>query len=95
MVTDPVGLIVLLVIAGICGALGQSLAGYDLGGCLMSILVGFVGAWLGTWLAAKTGLPEIFAVNVGGQRFPIVWAVLGSALFAFAVGFIRRKSRTL
>ena len=95
MITDPIGLLLLLVIAGVCGSLGQSLAGYDLGGCLMSILVGFIGAWLGAWLAAQVGLPELFAVNVGGQRFPIVWAVLGSALFAFGIGFLRRGTRRL
>ena len=93
MITDPIGLLLLLLIAGIAGALGQSLAGYDLGGCLMSVLVGFIGAWIGTWLAAQFGLPEIFALDVGGRRFPVVWAVIGSALFALVVGLIRRGSR--
>ena len=42
-----VGLLVLLLIAAICGGIGQSLAGYSLGGCLVSIVVGFIGAWIG------------------------------------------------
>ena len=29
------GFLVLLLIAAVCGAIGQSLAGYDLGGCLV------------------------------------------------------------
>jgi len=29
--------IILLVVAGICGSLGQAIAGYDAGGCLVSI----------------------------------------------------------
>lgn len=90
---DLVSFLLLLLIAGICGAVGQSLAGYNLGGCLVSIVVGFVGAWLGAWLAGAVGLPELLSVNVGGRPFPIIWSVLGSALFALGVGLIRRGSR--
>ena len=83
-------LLVLLVIAAVCGGIGQSLAGYDLGGCLVSIVVGFVGAYIGMWMAGKFGLPEIFAVNIGGKTFPIIWSILGSALFTLIVALIRR-----
>ena len=57
------GFLVLLLFAAICGAIGQSLAGYDLGGCLVSIIVGFIGAYLGLWLAGKMGLPELFTIT--------------------------------
>ena len=83
-------LIILLIIAAICGAVGQSLAGFDLGGCFVSIIVGFIGAYIGLWIAGKFGLPEIFAINVGGKTFPIVWAVIGSAVFTLIIGLIRR-----
>ncbi|MGZ5287052.1 MAG: GlsB/YeaQ/YmgE family stress response membrane protein [Flavisolibacter sp.] len=83
-------LIVLLVIAAICGGIGQSIAGYDLGGCLVSIVVGFIGAYIGMWMAGKFGLPEIFAVNIGGKTFPIIWAILGSAVFTLIVVLVRR-----
>ena len=72
------GFIILLLIAAVCGSLGQALAGYSLGGCLISIVVGFVGAWLGLWIARQVGLPEVLVVNVQGEPFPIVWAVIGS-----------------
>jgi uncharacterized membrane protein YeaQ/YmgE (transglycosylase-associated protein family) len=84
-----IGFLVLLAIAAICGSIGQSLAGYDLGGCLVSIVVGFIGAYLGMWVAGKFGLPEIFAVNIEGRSFPIIWAVIGSALFTLIVALIR------
>jgi uncharacterized membrane protein YeaQ/YmgE (transglycosylase-associated protein family) len=83
------GFLILLAIAAICGSIGQSLAGYDLGGCLVSIVVGFIGAWLGMWIAGKFGLPEIFAISIEGKPFPIVWAVIGSALFTLVIGLIR------
>jgi uncharacterized membrane protein YeaQ/YmgE (transglycosylase-associated protein family) len=84
------GFIILLVIAAICGSIGQSLAGYDLGGCFVSIIVGFIGAYLGMWIAGKFGLPEIFAISVEGKPFPIVWAVIGSAIFTLIVALLRR-----
>lgn len=84
------GFIVLLIIAAICGSIGQALAGYDLGGCLVSIVVGFIGAYLGQWLAAKMGLPAIFAISIQGKPFPIVWAVIGSAIFTLIVALLRR-----
>lgn len=85
-----IGFLVLLLIAAICGSIGQSLAGYDLGGCLVSIVVGFIGAYLGIWLAGKLGLPEIFAINIEGKSFPIIWAIIGSALFTLVMALIRR-----
>lgn len=84
------GLLILLIIAAICGSIGQALAGFDLGGCLVSIVVGFIGAYLGLWIAGKLGLPEIFAINIEGKPFPIIWAVIGSALFTLIVALLRR-----
>ena len=85
-----IGFLVLLLIAAICGSIGQSSAGYDLGGCFVSIIVGFIGAYLGMWLAGKFGLPELFTINVEGKPFPIVWAVIGSALFTAIIALFRR-----
>ena len=36
--------LVFLLIAGICGAIAQSLVGYSHGGCLVSIALGLIGA---------------------------------------------------
>jgi uncharacterized membrane protein YeaQ/YmgE (transglycosylase-associated protein family) len=88
-----VQLLLLLIIAAACGAAGQALAGYSLGGCLVSIVVGFIGAWLGMYLAGATGMPELLMVNVGGQPFPIIWSILGAAVFAFLVGLVTRSWR--
>ena len=85
-----VDFVILLIVAAVCGAVGQALAGYSVGGCITSILVGFVGAVLGTWVAGLLGLPEIFAVNVGGRSFPIVWSIIGSALFVAVLSLITR-----
>ncbi len=87
-------LLILLVISGVCGSIGRAIGGgVTRGGCLVSIVIGFIGALLGMWLARKMGLPEIFAVNIGGTPFPIVWSILGGALFVAILGLIGRIGR--
>lgn len=85
------GFVILLAIAAVAGSLGQALAGYNLGGCLVSIVIGFVGAYIGMWLANQFGLPQWFTVNVDGQPFPVVWAIIGSALLALIFGLLTRR----
>lgn len=84
------GLLLLLLIAAICGGIGQAIAGYSLGGCLVSIVVGFIGALIGSWLASELGLAFILPVDIEGHTIPIVWASIGSALFAVVVGLLTR-----
>lgn len=86
--------IILAVIAAIAGAIGQSLAGYYLGGCLVSAFVGYVGAIIGFFIARELGLPEPLAVNVGGQPFPILWSIIGSTLFTLGLGLLSRRRRS-
>ena len=87
-------LAIFLGIAGLCGALGQAIAGYTRGGCLVSIALGFVGAVLGTWIARQMKLPELLPVQVGDTTLPVVWSIIGSALFVAIVGFFSQKGRT-
>jgi uncharacterized membrane protein YeaQ/YmgE (transglycosylase-associated protein family) len=75
------GLIVLIVIAAVCGAVGKALAGGARGGLLVSTALGFIGALIGPWIARKLGLAEPFTLRAGGESFPIVWSIVGAALF--------------
>ena len=83
----------LLLIAAVCGALGQAIAGYSRGGCLMSIALGFIGALLGVWLARQMGLPELFVVQIDDVEFPILWSIIGSALFVAVISFMTKSGR--
>lgn len=84
-------LLLLLLVAGICGSLGQAISGYSRGGCLVSIALGFIGAVLGMWLARKLGLPELFSVQIGTTAFPIVWSIIGAALFVAVITLLTRR----
>jgi len=76
------GFVILLIIAALAGAVGQAIVGFSRGGCLAAIAVGFIGAYLGCWIAQTFHLPAFLVVNVDGQAFPIVWAIIGSAILA-------------
>ena len=80
--------VILLLVAAVCGSIGQAISGYSRRGCLVSSAIGFIGAFLGMWMAGKIGLPELFALNIGGTTFPIIWSIIGSALFVALVGLI-------
>lgn len=84
-------LIILLVVAGICGSLGQAITGFTRGGCLVSIALGFVGALVGMWLSRQLGLPELFAIQIGTTSFPIIWSIIGSALFVAVIALLSRR----
>jgi len=88
-------ILILLVIAAVAGAIGQALAGYSLGGLLVSIVVGFLGALLGSWVARQLGLPELLTLNVGGQPFPVVWAIIGAFVLSLIVGLLTRPRVTV
>ena len=84
------GLLILLIIAGICGAIGRAIGGGTGGGILVSIAVGFIGALLGTIVAHALRLPELFVVAVDGRPFPILWSIIGGALFVAIIHLISR-----
>ncbi len=86
-------LFLLLLVAGLSGAAGQALTGTSRGGCLGSIAVGFVGALIGTWMARLLELPALFTIETGGTSFPIVWSILGGALFVAVLGLLQRGNR--
>jgi len=86
-----IDLIVLLIIAGLCGALGQAITGYSRGGCLVSIALGFIGAVLGMWLSSKLHLPELFSIRIGTTNFPIIWSIIGSTLFVALITLLTRR----
>jgi uncharacterized membrane protein YeaQ/YmgE (transglycosylase-associated protein family) len=84
-------LLILLVIAAVCGALGKALAGEVRGGLLVSIVLGFVGALLGPWVAGKLELPEPFLISIGGHPFPVLWSIIGAALFVALIHLVSRR----
>jgi uncharacterized membrane protein YeaQ/YmgE (transglycosylase-associated protein family) len=83
-------LLILLVVAAICGGIGQALVGYTAGGCLVSIFVGIVGAYLGVWVARQFNLPIFLPIAIGDTTFPLIWSIIGAAILSAILGLINR-----
>lgn len=84
-------LILLIVIAAVCGSIGKAIAGGARGGLIVSTALGFIGALIGPWVAAQFSLPEPFMVQIGGRPFPVLWSIIGAALFVAIVHLFSRR----
>jgi uncharacterized membrane protein YeaQ/YmgE (transglycosylase-associated protein family) len=74
-------LLLLILIAAVCGAVGRAIAGGPRGGLVVSTVVGFIGALIGPWIAHQMGLSEPLVIRVDGHSFGVLWAIVGAALF--------------
>ncbi len=86
-----IDLLILLLVAGLCGALGQAISGYSRGGCLVSIALGFIGALIGMLIARRLGLPEPIPVRIESTTFPVIWSIVGSAIFVAVISLLTRR----
>jgi uncharacterized membrane protein YeaQ/YmgE (transglycosylase-associated protein family) len=84
------GFVVLLVVAAIAGAIGEMIAGGKVpGGWLGSIVVGFIGAWIGG---------ALFHAGPVVEGIQIIPAIVGAAIFVFVLRLIMgsvRRPRTV
>jgi uncharacterized membrane protein YeaQ/YmgE (transglycosylase-associated protein family) len=87
-------ILILLVIAGIIGSIARKLVGMDKGGCILSIVVGFIGALIGTWLARKLNFPDLFSFTIRGITYPVIWSIIGAVLFTAVLSLISPKKKS-
>jgi len=81
---DLVGILLFILIAGVCGAIGEGIAGGKVGpGFLGSFIVGLIGAWIGGMLL------HIGPVIAGVAIIP---AIIGSVLFVLVLKLITGRS---
>ena len=78
------GFLLSVVIAALAGAAGARLAGQRTTGCWMSMVLGWVGSLLGSWLADLLGWPTLWEI----EGFPVIWAIVGAALFVALLNLI-------
>ena len=84
-----ISFLILLLVAAVCGSIGSAIAGYSNQGCLINVAIGFIGAIIGSWLSYELHAPRFFYF----AGIPIIWAIVGAALFMAVIGAIsgRRK----
>lgn len=83
-----IDILISLIIAGIAGSIGRSLSGFSRGGCIISIVVGFIGAIIGTWLARELQLPDPFVIVIRGTSYNILWTIIGAVIFTAVLSLI-------
>jgi uncharacterized membrane protein YeaQ/YmgE (transglycosylase-associated protein family) len=85
------GLILLIVIAAVCGAIGKAIAGGARGGLVVSTALGFIGAILGPWIATQLRLSEPLVIQISGHPFPVLWSIIGAAIFVAIIHLFSRR----
>jgi uncharacterized membrane protein YeaQ/YmgE (transglycosylase-associated protein family) len=96
---DLLVLLIVLVITGICAAFAEWIVGFSPGSLLISVIVGVIGAYLGSfiaWLLSRfIPVPYLLPVRVGTIRFDLLWAFLGSALLLLVLQTVSQSNRNL
>ncbi len=78
------GILILLIIAAVCGSIGASIAGSSKKGCLTNIALGFIGAIIGNWLRVKLNMNPFIVI----EGIAVVWAIIGSAIFVAVISLV-------
>jgi uncharacterized membrane protein YeaQ/YmgE (transglycosylase-associated protein family) len=70
----------------------QVIYGHSLGGYLVSLIVGFIGAFFGLGIARLFGFPEMIPFIIRGETFPVMWSIIGSITLSWVLSSITRRS---
>ncbi len=82
-----------VLVAAVCGLLGQFLTGYSRGGCPMAFLAGFAGAFAGPWAAARLEWQEPFILPVGPVEYPLITSAAGALVLVVLANLATRKRK--
>jgi uncharacterized membrane protein YeaQ/YmgE (transglycosylase-associated protein family) len=80
------GLLSWIIVGGLAGLLAKSLTGDSGSGCLMTIIVGVVGAFIGGFVMSLFGFGGVSGFNL----WSIVVATIGAVVLLAVVHAIRR-----
>ena len=86
-------LIAYLIVAFLCGLLGQAIVRRSIGGLVITTFLGLVGGIVGSWLARELHLHEPLWISIGGRPFAVVWTIVGAAVVTFLASLLLRTRR--
>ncbi len=90
---NVIELILLLLVAGILGVVSQRLTGIQAGGLIMSIVIGFVGAWGGTRLSIWLDIYDPIRLTVFRTEIRLLSAIVGGVIVTSVVGWLQWRGR--
>lgn len=82
----------LLLVAVVAANVRQVIYGHSLGGYLVSLIVGFIGAFFGLGIARLFGFPEMIPFIIRGETFPVMWSIIGSITLWWVLSSVTRRS---
>lgn len=88
-----IDLLLTLAVAVICGILGLVTSKHYRGAFFVNTGVAFLGALAGFAVSRSFTVPDVYILEIGIHRYPIVWAVIGSVLFVAGLGFFIKPTR--
>lgn len=80
------GLLSWIVVGGLAGLFAQYLVGDDRGGCLVTVLLGIVGAFIGGFVMSLLGFGGVNGLNL----WSILVATVGAAILLAVARAFRR-----
>jgi len=80
------GLLSWIIVGGLAGLLAQSLVGDGRSGCLMTVVIGVVGAFIGGFVMSLFGFGGVSGFNI----WSIVVATIGAIVLLAVVRAVRR-----
>jgi uncharacterized membrane protein YeaQ/YmgE (transglycosylase-associated protein family) len=89
--------LVLLIVAGACGAIGRAIIGNSHLGFLDAVALCGIGAFAGVRVAGKLGLPRFYELRIGETSLPVIWSIIGAGLVVFILGLLasQRRQKTI
>ncbi len=93
---DFLQLMIVLTLAGLCGAFAELIVGFGargLAGILVAVIIGILGAFLGSTIANLIQLPSPLIIRITTVRIDIIWAVVGAVLILLVLRGVRGGSR--
>lgn len=82
----------LLLVAVVAANLRQIIYNHSLGGYMVSVIVGFIGAFFGIGVARLFGFPELIPFIIRGETFPVMWSIIGSITLLWVLGSLTHPS---
>ena len=85
-------ILVLVVMAAVLGVLSQRVLGTKLGGLIVSIVLGIIGAFVGRMIGHHIPMTIRFNLEIGDARFPVLWSLFGALVTTFLVGLVAKSA---
>lgn len=83
--------IVYFFVALIIGAIATVISGYSHTGCIIKIIIGFIGTLLGYVITTKLNLSDFLYIDLGSRSIPLLWSLICATLFVAIVSIFTRR----